>query len=73
MREFQKAGEFEFLSSRAGRTRCSVSTTIWLSSPILFLISFEHVVLIAIVVREKFSIIEHCSSDVTVEEEAFIL
>lgn len=40
-----------------------MSTTVWLSSPIPFLItvtlSFEHVVSIAIVVHEKFSIKEH--------------
>lgn len=41
-----------------------MSTTVWLSSPIPFLLitvtlSFEHVVSIAIVVHEKFSIKEH--------------
>lgn len=67
MKEFQKAGDFEFLPSTAGSTRCSMSTTIRLSFPILFfffliiIIQFvlAHVVLIASVVHEKFSIKEH--------------
>lgn len=47
-----------------------MSTTVWLSSPILFvgfflfflfltMMSFEHVVLMAVVLHEKFSTREH--------------
>lgn len=55
----------EISSRRAGSARCNTDTTIWLSSPFLFVImipvtiSLEHVVLIAIIVHEKFSIKEH--------------
>jgi len=39
----------------------------------LIIMSFEHVVLMGIIVHEKFSIREHWSSEVTVDEKAFIL